>query len=101
MTNNPVYSLSISKIDLGDCENLLKDIYDIDDNKELLILKIDIYESYLLFPKVQYELYHPDTRELLNLTHCQNLTIDIEYEVEIDENELYIYGPTSDYYNDI
>ena len=100
MTNNPVYNLSISKIDLSDCENLLKEIYDIDDNKELLILKIDIYELDLLFPKIQYELYHPDTRELLNLTHCQNLTMDIEYEVEIDEDELYIYDPTSDYYND-
>ena len=101
MTNNPFNNLSISKIDLSDCENLLKEIYDIDDNKELLLLKIDIYESDLLFPKIQYELYHPDTRELLNLTHCQNLTMDIEYEVEIDEDELYIYDPISDYYNDI
>ena len=101
MTNNQAYNLSTSKIDLGECENLLKDIYDIDDYKELIILKIDIYEAELLFPKIQYELYHPDTRELLNLTYCENLKLDIEYEIEIDESELYIYDPTSDYYNDI
>ena len=31
----------------------------------------------------------------------ENLKLDIEYEIEIDESELYIYDPTSDYYNDI
>ena len=27
--------------------------------------------------------------------------MDIEYEVEINEDELFIYDPTSEYYNDI
>ena len=101
MTNNEKDNISTTKIDLGECENLLKDIYDIDDDKELIILKIDIYEANILFPKIQYELYHPDTRILLNLSICDNLKLDIEYEVEIDESELYIYDPTSDYYTDI
>ena len=100
-TNNYAYNNSVSKIDLGQCEDKLKDVYDIDEYKELLILKIDIYEKNILFPKIQYEVYHPDTFDTLNLIYCQNLTMDIEYEVEIKEDELFIYDPTSEYYNDI
>ena len=101
MTNNPFNNISMSKIDLSNCENALKEIYDIDENRELLLLKIDISEPDILFPKIQYELYHPDSREMMNLSYCQNYTMDIEYEIEIDEDELFIYDPTSDYYNDI
>ena len=101
MTNNRVYNLSVSKVDLGICGDILKDIYDIDDDKELLILKIDIHEPGILFPIVRYEVFHPDTKETLNLSYCQNCTMDIEYEVEIEEDELYIYDPNSDYYTDI
>ena len=101
MTNNRIYNLSVSKVDLGICGDILKDIYDIDDDKELLILKIDIHEPGILFPIVRYEVFHPDTKETLNLSYCQNCTMDIEYEVEIEEDELYIYDPNSDYYTDI
>ena len=101
MAHNRVYNLSVSKVDLGICGDILKDIYDIDDEKDLLILKIDIKEPGILFPIVRYEVYHPDTKETLNLSYCQNCTMDVEYEVEIEEDELYIYDPNSDYYTDI
>ena len=32
-TNNTFYNVSISKIDLGECEYILKDIYEIDEKK--------------------------------------------------------------------
>ena len=100
-TNNILYNISVSTIDLGECENELKDIYDIDDNKDLIILQIDFYFPDSLAPVVQYEVYHPDSKQLLNLSYCANYSINIEIPVEINEDELYIYDPKSDYYNDI
>ena len=99
-TNKNIYNINASRVDLGECENELKDIYDIDDNKDLIILIIDFYYPDSLAPVVQYEVYHPDSKELLNLTYCANNSIIIEVPVEIDEDNLYIYDLKSDYYND-
>ena len=89
-TNNTLFNISLSKIDLGECEYILKDIYDIDEEKELIMLKIDIYYPDKLSPLVQYEVYHPDTKEILNLTFCSNYSVDIEVPTQVNEAKLYI-----------
>ena len=58
--NNNKYN-NISTIILGECENILKDKYEIDPNKNLLIFKIDYYKLGSLIPIIGYEIYHPDT----------------------------------------
>ena len=56
--NNGTYN-NISTINLGECEDKLKKIYDIDKDLPLIILKIDYKMEGLLIPIIGYEVYHP------------------------------------------
>ena len=110
--NNKIYQLissdienhkrndNISYINLGNCEDILRNQYKIDKDVKLLIFKIDIFEEGLLIPIIEYEVYNSKTREKLNLTFCKNTSIEINIPVQIEENKLFKYDPDSKYYND-
>ena len=55
-------------------------------------------------PKVEYEVYYPlfnsSNLTKLNLSFCQDTTIEISISVEINDT-LDKYDPKSDYYNNI
>ena len=91
---------NISTIDLGDCEDILRGIYGIDQNLSLIILKIDYKMEGLLIPVIGYEVYNPKNRSLLNLSYCSESKIKLNIPVSIDEDEVEKYDPNSDYYND-
>ena len=97
--NNENYE-NISLIQLEECEKELKNQYNISKNIPLLIFKLDIYEEGLLIPIVEYELYNSETRQLLNLTICSNIKINILLPAKIkgDKNR---YDSSNDYYNNI
>ena len=92
---------NISTIILGECEEKIKKVYQLDEGESLLIFKADIYYEGLLSPVVIYEIYHPKTKEKLNLTHCQNVPINISVPANINEDELYKYNQSDEYYTDI
>ena len=98
MKNNTNKNISI--IDLGECENILRDIYHINETFPLLIYKVEYYFKNLLIPIIGYEILHPIDKYELNLSYCNN-TINFGIPVTIDENNLFLYEPDSDYYNDI
>ena len=95
--NNKEYN-DISKLKLGECENILKEHYGIDPNKSLIIFKIDYYMDGLSIPLIGYEVFHPDTKAQLELSHCKNSLIDFDIPVSINENDLFKHDPTSEYY---
>ena len=97
--NNKKYE-NISIITFTKCEKKLRSYYDIKDNETLIIFKIDVYEEGLLMPIVEYEIYHPNNYTRLDLSICNEYNINISVPVSIDENNLYKYFQTSDYYND-
>ena len=97
--NNEYYN--ISTISLGECEDKLKEYYQIEKDLPLLIFKIDVFEEGLLVPKIEYEIYNPLTREKLNLSVCIDIKIDLAIPVSINEDDLYKYDSKSDYYNDV
>ena len=113
--NNTVYQITtsfnyknnyydnISSINFGECENILKMEYNILENEALIIFKTDKYFDGLLIPLIEYEIFHPITKEKLNLNHCQNanISIDIYIPVSINDSILFKYNPNSAYYNDI
>ena len=99
--NNGDQNYNISIINLGECENKLKDYYNINKNEPLLIYKLDIYEEGALSPKVEYEVYNSITKKHLNLTICNDIKINIFLPALINKEEEYKYNPSSDYYNDI
>ena len=91
-------------MNLGECENILKRIYNISSNDSLYILQVISEEEGMKIPKVEYEVYYPldNSGDLtkLNLTLCQDTKIEISISVKIN-GSLDKYDPKSDYYNDI
>ena len=98
--NNKLYK-NMSTILLGLCEKNLKNHYGIDENKTLIIFKIDIFEQGLLIPIIEYEIYNPDNLEKLDLSYCEDNKIEIFIPVSINENNLFKYNSSDKYYNDI
>jgi len=97
--NNKQYN-NISILQFAECEKKLKSLYDIDENETLIIFKVDIYEEGLNMPIIEYEVYHPRNYSKLDLSLCEEYKINILVPVSINEDELYLYDPSSDYYND-
>ena len=90
-------------IDLGTCEYLLKDAYNISYNKTLYILTFELPIEDMKVPKVEYEVYYINDENqliLMNLTYCKNEKIDISLYMPI-EGIIDIYNPKSGYYNDL
>ena len=121
-TKNTVYQIStieeqknnkntnISIIDFGECEYKLKNVYKIPENKELIVLKLDIkYEDSTY---VQYEVYNPIDTTKLNLTVCENLQILIDVPVilnfevhnlhkSLEKSGYNLFNLNDSFYNDI
>ena len=97
--NNKQYD-NTSILQFAECERKLKSIYDINKNETLIIFKVDIFEEGLNMPIVEYEIYHPRNYSKLDLSVCEEYKINIIVPVSINEDELYLYDPSSDYYND-
>ena len=103
---------SISTIDLGKCESLLKTENGITEEDSLLIIKTDIKNEDLTSTYVQYEIYHPYELEPLNLDVCKKEKIVVNTPISLKEETLNLYDTLSedgynlfdsrdDFYNDI
>ena len=89
--------------DLGECEDELKDYYNISYNDTLYIFKIDVSIQGMKIPKIFYEIYYPlynDTPQLLNLSICKNKNIDLIIPFSLNDT-IEKYNSSSDYYNNI
>ena len=82
----------ISKIDLGECENILKDQYHIDRNVSLIIVKFEKVKNISLERIIQYEVYHPFNKSKLDLSLCGNNKINIYTPVELSDQLLNLYN---------
>ena len=92
---------NISTINLEECETKLRIYYNIGNDTALIILKVDIYEDGLLIPIIVYKVYNYKTKQDLNLNICKDIKIKISIPVTIDENNLFKYNSSHEYYNDI
>ena len=93
----------LTNIDLGQCETLLRGYYNIPENENLYIKKIDITQDGMKTVKVEYDIYAKlSTKYLinLNLTVCEtsDISISIPYRITEQLNKL---NSSSSYYNDI
>ena len=90
-----------SIIDIGECEDLLKKIYKIDSSQTLILFKVDFYIENYSVPITEYEIFHPQTKEKLDLKYCNQTKMKIySPAISIDEQYLYKYNPNSEYYKD-
>ena len=93
-----------TKINLGQCEDKLKEFYNISKDNSLYILKLEIEQKFLNIPKIEYDIYYPlnnSKMEQLNLSACENTKIEISIPVNINNDDIEKYNPISNYYTDI
>ena len=92
---------NISSINLGECENKLKEFYKINDTTPLIIFKIDYNIQELFVPIVEYKVFHPITKEPIELDICENTNIILSYPINKEiEKESFKHDLNSEYYND-
>ena len=102
----------LSNVNLGECEEILKEKYCKSDNDSLIILKLDITPENEKSTYVQYEVYLNSTKQLLNLNECSgtNVIINTPIELDLDTETLYdtlaksgynLFDSNDSFYNDI
>ena len=108
--NNSTNKYSI--IDLGKCEQLLKNNYHINQNISLIILKYEKMTNISKERTLQHEIYEPYNKTKLDLSICNNVSIDIYKQVFLSEKTQNLYNQlknlgydlfdiNSPFYNDI
>ena len=90
------------RIDLGKCEDELKNQYKISKNDSLYLLIVNGRIDNI--PKVEYEVFYPFSQNnfsTLNLSICKDMKIDISIPINISLDEIDKYNKSSGLYNDI
>ena len=82
---------NISILDLGECENTLKEHYHINESDSLIILKKENTLGKPSEKNVEYEVFEPYNFKPLNLSICKGNTINIYVKAELSENTRSIY----------
>ena len=85
-------------IDFSNCENILKENNIINSDQSLIIFEMDYSLDEFYIPIIEYEIFHPRTKEKIDLNLCKETTINLYIPVEIEENDLYKHNPYSEYY---
>ena len=84
-------STDVSAINLKECENILKNVYNIS-NSSLIILKFMKGNTRGDKYTYKYEVFNPYNFEVLNLSHCDNITIDVYVPLILDQKTEQIYN---------
>ena len=79
----------------------LREKYNLSENASLIIFKVDVYDEQLIIPQVEYEVYSPDTNQLLDMNYCKDEKIYIIVPYPLDENNSFKYNSSNVYYNDV
>ena len=75
----------VSNIDLGKCEDLLRQEYDLSADEDLIVYKVDIKTSDSSATYVTYEIYDSDLNKL-SLDVCSETQITIQVPVKVGDN---------------
>ena len=91
---------NLTLVVFGKCENILRKQYNISEKDEIIIFKVEHYIQEYNIPILEYVLFSEDGKNKLDLNYCNNIPILYYISVSINENELYKYDPSNNYYND-
>ncbi len=107
--------LNLSFLDLGDCDRLLREEYELKPEKELLIAKFDFVNDSdsTLTGIVRYNIYSSEGQKL-DVNHCKGSQVKLGYALKLNNpkvnlsygelmfnNDIDIFKPTDNYFNDI
>ena len=88
---------NISSIDLGECENILKEKNNILPEDSLIVLKSDIKNLDLSSTYVQYEIFNPYTLDKLDLSDCIKEKIVVNVPVNLEDITISFYESLNEY----
>ena len=94
---------NLTSIHLGKCENILRKEYNIPDNEDIYMKKIDFIQLYMNTSKVKFDIYsrlNGTNLIKLNLSLCENNKINILIHAPLTD-KIDILNKSSNYYNDI
>ena len=105
-------SQMVSSVDLGKCEDLLREQEGLNETEEFLMVKMDIINTTINATYVQYEIFNPHDYSKVSLEICKNVTIVITVPVILDNSSLSLisdledsgynaFDINDDFYNDI
>ena len=93
----------MSTIDLGDCEKLLRNYYNLTNNQTIYMKKLDIIQDEFKANKIEFNVYSKISGKniiKLNLSICENTKIYINIPIEINGN-IDKLNTSSGYFNNI
>ena len=94
---------NITSINIGQCENLLREYYNLT-NRDILYIKIiEVIQEGMRIPKIEYDVYsklHGTNLTKLNATICKNTKITLSIPVIINE-AIDKLNSSSGYFNNI
>ena len=103
---------NLSMIDLGECEEKLKEKNNIGKDESLIIYKLEKVGTIASQKNIQYEVYNPYNLEKLDLSICTNEKINIFIPITLSEDKLELhkdllsygydlFNPNDSFYQDI
>ena len=77
---------------LGECKDILKEKYNLQENEILLMLKLDLFKQNSSTPLVEYEIYNYNNSEKLNLDYCKDIRINVFFPIQLDNRTIILYN---------
>ena len=90
---------NFSSINFGECEQLIRNKSNINNNEELILYEIEHKVKGFNIPIIEYLIF-TEEGVYLDLSICNNMSVQYYIPVDINENEIDLYNPYSDIYND-
>ena len=93
----------LSKVNIGPCEEILRNAYKISPEKKLYMKKIDVVQEGMKVPKIEYDIYcnlNGNNLVKLNKSYCYNVKAEISVHILLSE-DIDKLNMSSGYYNDI
>ena len=82
---------NLTIIDIEECEKILRDFYDINENISLIFLKSENLNSIPSEKNVQYEIYESINKTKLNLSLCEGTDINLYFPIELNSKTQQLY----------
>ena len=100
---NNIDNNNMTIIDLGECEKLLRHYYNISENENIYMKKIDVKQEGMKIPKILFDIYsklNGSNLIKLNKSICENTKVTLSLPLVISDN-LDKLNSSSGYYNDL
>ena len=68
-------NFNVSTVNLGECEDVLRNKYNISEKEEIIMIKVDANQEGMKIPKIAFNVYHKINDSYLmklDLSYCKN-----------------------------